>query len=615
MYTKLSLFPRKSSSLLSIANEKRIHQFLRNLCTAVERLDFGNSNDSSEMNPREGYNGRIQNRTGSSGEVSESIHTQSQSLGSNQGRNEQSWKQSPSLSNSQVQSQYQGNWYGTNSDYQNGVGSSWHSGKTIDREVYDMIMEFDEYCIQENVRVALTTMEKLEKKGYVMDFVRLLKLTQLCREGNVYYEVSVLEEAKVSVLAKIRALVNNLEANYLKYYTDIMIEEYDAFCKHGKVKKALYTIDILASMNYVVDLSRLLRLAKICGEAEGLQEAKTVHGKISASVSHLDLSSNHVLLEMYSNCGLANEAASVFEKMSEKNLETWCIIIRCFAKNGFGEDAIDMFSRFKEEGDIPDGQLFRGIFYACGMLGDVDEGLLHFESMSRDYGIAPSIEDYVSLVEMYALPGFLDEALEFVERMPMEPNVDVWETLMNLSRVHGNLELGDYCAEVVEFLDPTRLNKQSREGFIPVKASDVEKESLKKRSGILHGVKSSMQEFRAGDTNLPENDELFQLLRNLKMHMVEVGYVAETRMALHDIDQESKETLLLGHSERIAFARAVLNSAPRKPFTVIKNLRVCVDCHNALKIMSDIVGREVITRDIKRFHQMKNGACTCKDYW
>ncbi|CAE6009010.1 unnamed protein product [Arabidopsis arenosa] len=489
MYTKISLLHRKSSSL-SIANEKRIHQFLRNLCTAVERLDFGNSNDSSEMNPIEGFNGGSQNRTGSSGEVSESIHTQSQSWGSNQGRNEQSWKQSPSLSNSQVQSQYQGNWYGKKPDY-NGVGSSWHSGKTIDSEVYEMILEFDEYCIQENVRLALTTMEKLEKKGYVMDFVRLLRLTQLCMEENVFYEVSVLEDAKVSVLGKIRALVYNLDANYLKYYTDIMIKEFDEFCKQGKVKKALYTIDTLESMNHVVDLSRLLRLAKLCGEAEGLQEAKVVHGKISSSVSHLDR-------------------------------------------------------------------------------------LRH----------CPSIEDYVSLVEMYALPGFLDEALEFVERMPMEPNVDVWETLMNLSRVHGNLELGDRCAEFVELLDPTRLNKQSREGFLPVKESDVEKESPKEK-----------------------------LLRNLKMHMVEMGYVADTKPALHDIDQESKETALLGHSERIAFARAVLNTPPRKPFTVMKNLRVCVDCHNAWKIMGVIVGREVIMRDIKRFHHMKNGACSCNDYW
>ncbi|XP_010417323.1 PREDICTED: pentatricopeptide repeat-containing protein At2g25580-like [Camelina sativa] len=621
MYKKIALFTR-TNHVLSLPNEKRIHQVMRNLSTAVERLDFGNSNeyqveDSSHMmNPREGFNGssgngQSQNPTWSYGKGSET-----QSLGSN---HEQPWKQSPGMSNnSQVQSHCQGNWYGTNSDYQStSVGSSWHSGKTVDRDVSDMIREFEDFCEQENPRMALTTMEKLELKGYVMDLRELIWLSQLFGEENAFQEDSILQEAKVSVQGKIRAKVYNSAADDLKHYTDWAINELDKICDQGKVKKALCTIDTLASLNHVVDLTRLLRLAKVCGEAEALEEGKAVHGKIIALARHLDVSSYHVLLEMYSNCGLVNEAVSVFENMPERNLETWYITIRCFAKNGRGEEAIDLFSRFKKEGNKPTAQLFRGVFYSCGMLGDVDEGLLHFESMSKDYGIVPSIEDYVSLVEMYALPGFLEEAVEFVEKMPMEPNVDVWETLMNLSRVHGNLELGDQCAEFVELLDPTRLNKQSREGFLPVKASDVEKERLKKKSGVhaLPGLTNRTNEFKAGDTNLPENDELLELLRNLKMHMIEVGYVADTKPALHDIDQESKETALLGHSERIAFARAVLSTAPRKQITILKNLRVCVDCHNALKVMADVVGREVIMRDAKRFHHLKNGACSCNDYW
>ncbi|ESQ46608.1 hypothetical protein EUTSA_v10000083mg [Eutrema salsugineum] len=638
MYTKRALFQRANSALLypssSSESAKRIHKFLRNLSTAAERLDFRNSNEyrtedssnfSGDINPRPYFKGskeywENQNRSGSCNEVSESVlQTQSQSLSSN------SWQQNLSVSNPQVQSQNQENlWknlsYGTNSDYRNG-GSSWYSGnnnKTFNSKKEYTIEGFDAFCKQDNLKLALDAMNSLEKKGHFLDLARLLRLAQLCGEEDGFHDADTLQETKVSVQGKIRALVYHLDANYLKTHTDLVVEEFDAFYRKGNVKKALYAMDTLESLSHVLDLDRLLRLAKLCGEAEASREAKAVHWKIRASVSHLDVSSYQILIEMYSNCGLVNEASSVFEEMPEKNLETWCSIIRCFAKNGLGEDAIDMFTRFKNEGNKPDGRLFRGVFYTCGLLGDIDEGLLHFMSMSKDYGIIPTMDDYVSIVEMFALPGFLDEALEFVERMPMEPNADVWETLMNLSRVHGDLELGDRCAEIVEELDPTRLNKQSKEGFLPVKASDVEKESLKKRSGI-HSFPSFTpgvrQEFKAGDTNLPENDELFELLRSLKMHMVEMGYVPLTKIALHDVDDESKESALLGHSERIAFARGVLNSAPRKTFTVLKNLRVCIDCHNALKIMAVIVGREVIMRDIKRFHHMKDGACTCGDYW
>jgi hypothetical protein len=84
---------------------------------------------------------------------------------------------------------------------------------------------------------------------------------------------------------------------------------------------------------------------------------------------------------------------------------------------------------------------------------------------------------------------------------------------------------------------------------------------------------------------------------------------------LHDIDQEGKEDALLAHSERLAVAYGLLNSSARSPIRIIKNLRVCGDCHTALKIISDLVGRELIIRDAKRFHHFKNGLCSCRDYW
>ncbi|CAN8315082.1 unnamed protein product [Cochlearia groenlandica] len=617
MYTKRLLFLRANLTL-SLPNKcfsspesvRRIHRFMRNhLCTAIERLDFANpngerANDSSncvsDINPREGFKGISENREHQGSSV---VQTQSHSYGSNPS-SDSTWH---NLS------------YRTSSVYRRNGGSSWHSGnETSDFDINGEVEDFDAYCRQENLKLALRSVESLEKMGCVFDLARLLILVKLCCQGNAFLEAKALEEAKATVQGKIRALVCNLDANYLRYYTDLVVEEFDVFCRQGNVKKALYTIETLACLSHVMDLDRLLRLAKLCGEAEILQEAKVVHGKISSLGYHLDASSNHVLIEMYSNCGSIDEALNVFEKMHEKNLETWYIMIRCLAKKGLGEEAIDMFTRFKKEGNKPDNLLFRGVFYTCGLLGDVDEGLLHFSSMFKDYGIIPTMEDYVSIIEMFALPGFLDEALEFLERMPMPPNADAWETLMNLSRVHGDLELGDRCAEMVQELDPTRLTKQSREGFLPVKASDVEKESLKKKSGVhaLSGIKCpKVCEYRAGDANLPENDELLEILRNLKTHMVEMGYVPLTKVVLHDIDEESKETALLGHSERIAFARAALNSAPRSTFTVIKNLRVCVDCHEAWKIMSVIVGRDIVMRDAKRFHHIKNGVCSCNNYW
>ncbi|XP_058763037.1 pentatricopeptide repeat-containing protein At4g32450, mitochondrial-like [Vicia villosa] len=395
------------------------------------------------------------------------------------------------------------------------------------------------------------------------------------------------------------------------------LEELDSFCTEGKVKEAVDVLQVLEKLHIHVDLHRCLQLMKQCRKARSLDEAKVVHRHVLQHLSPLNVSTCNEILEMYFECGSVDDAVTVFKNMTERDSTTWYTMITQLAKNGFAEDSIDIFTQFKSLGLKPDGQLFIGVFSACSMLGDISEGMLHFETMSRDYGIVPTMAHYVSLVDMIGSIGHLGEALEFIEKMPMEPGVDVWETLMNSSRVHGNTELGDRCAELVEKLDPSRLNEKSKAGLLLEETSDSikNKEQNKLASKNLLEVRSKIHEYRAGDTSHPENDKIYALLRGLRVQMKEAGYIAETKYVLHDIDQEGKEDALLAHSERLAVAYGLLNSSARSPIRVIKNLRVCGDCHTALKIISDLVGRELIIRDAKRFHHFKNGLCSCRDYW
>ncbi|KAK9108933.1 hypothetical protein Sjap_016993 [Stephania japonica] len=395
------------------------------------------------------------------------------------------------------------------------------------------------------------------------------------------------------------------------------LEELDSLFKEGKVSEAVEVLGLLEKQGIKVDLQRYFELMKACGEVSSLQEAKAVHEHIVRSLGDVKVNVYNQILEMYCECRSMPDAHEVFDKMRERNLTTWDTMIMGLAKNGLGEDAIDLFTQFKESGLRPDGQMFFAVFYACSVVGDIYEGIAHFESMSKVYGITPSMEHYVKAVDMLGSTGYLVETMEFIEKMPVEPSVEVWETMMNLCRVHGNTELGDYCAELVEHLDPSRLTAESKAGLLPVKPSDVAKEKEKKKMAgrILSEPRSRVHEYRAGDKSHPENDRIYALLRGMASQMKEAGYIPETRFVLHDIDQESKEEALLAHSERLAVSYGLFSSPVRFPIRIIKNLRVCVDCHNALKIISKLVGRELIIRDAKRFHHFKDGLCSCRDYW
>ncbi|KAL0441314.1 UNVERIFIED_CONTAM: Pentatricopeptide repeat-containing protein [Sesamum radiatum] len=343
------------------------------------------------------------------------------------------------------------------------------------------------------------------------------------------------------------------------------IEDIDEFTKEGKLKEAVDLLELLQKEGVQVELPRYLALMKACGENQALEVAKSVHQHLLKSMPHLEVRTYNRILEMYSNCGSMEDAFAVFDQMPQRNLSTWDIMISGCARNGYGEDSVELFEEFKRSGLKPDGQMFIGVFSACGVLCDIVEGMLHFESMTKDYGIVPTMEHYVSMVDMLGSAGCLNEALEFIEKMPVEPGLDIWETLMKFSRIHGNMELGDRCAELIQLLDPSHLNEQSRAGLIPINPSDLARQKEKKKlSGQnLLDVRSRVHEYRAGDRSHPDHDRIYALLNGLKQQMKEAGYVPETKFVLHDVDQEVKEEALMAHSERLAAAQGFLTSAVR----------------------------------------------------
>ena len=75
------------------------------------------------------------------------------------------------------------------------------------------------------------------------------------------------------------------------------------------------------------------------------------------------------------------------------------------------------------------------------------------------------------------------------------------------------------------------------------------------------------------------------------------------------------EQALSYHSEKVAIAFMLLNTKPGTPIRVLKNLRVCADCHMAIKLISKVYNREIVIRDNSRFHHFSGGLCSCKDYW
>ncbi|RXI06046.1 hypothetical protein DVH24_018088 [Malus domestica] len=277
---------------------------------------------------------------------------------------------------------------------------------------------------------------------------------------------------------------------------------------------------------------------------------------------------------MYWRCGSMRDARKLFDRMRERSMGLWHSMISGYAVNGQGDEGLLLFQQMRNSGLKPDKETFLVVLVACASAEAVDEGYALFESMTNKYEIVPEIQHYLGLTDGLGKSGHLNEVEEFIEKMPFEPNVEVWEALRNFAQIHGDIELEDLAEDLLV----TNANK------IPLPPR-------KKHSEInMLEEKNKVSEYRS-------TNEEYEKLQGLKGQMREAGY-------LHDIDQEAKERALQYHSEHLAIAYGLISTPSRQTLRIIKNLRTCGDCHNA---MSKIVGRELIVRDNKRFHHFRDG--------
>jgi hypothetical protein len=230
------------------------------------------------------------------------------------------------------------------------------------------------------------------------------------------------------------------------------------------------------------------------------------------------------------------------------------------------------------------------------------------------------------MADLLGRAGCLDEAYSFIKKMPLEPSADVWGALLGACRTYNNIELGENVADILFKLKPEDTGYYILLSNIYAAANrwdDVAKvravikdRGLKKRPGCSWiEVRDRVHEFFVADRSHPQFKEISTMLASLDREMKESGYMPDTAFVLHDVEEEEKEQILCGHSEKLAIAFGLVSTCPGTSIRITKNLRVCGDCHTATKFISKITEREIIVRDMNRFHHFKDGLCSCGDYW
>ncbi|XP_058114018.1 pentatricopeptide repeat-containing protein At4g30700 [Magnolia sinica] len=363
-----------------------------------------------------------------------------------------------------------------------------------------------------------------------------------------------------------------------------------------------------------------------CAQLGALSLGKWIHELIIKERIDSNVYVSTALIDMYVKCGSIGEARHLFNGMSEKNVVSWNAMISGYGLHGQGPEALKLFAEMLNVGVVPTAVTFLSVLYACSHAGLVTNGCEIFESMTHEHGIMPGSEHYACMVDLLGRAGQLEKALEFIKTMPVEPGPGVWGALLGACMIHKNASLARIASERLFELEPENTgyyvllsNIYSSDRNYPQAAivrQLAQRRKLAKTPGCtLIEVGDTLHVFTATDRSHPQSDEIYAMLEKLIGKMTEAGFRAETDVALYDVEEEEKEQMVKVHSEKLAIAFGLISTEPGTEIRIIKNLRVCLDCHNATKFISKITERVIVVRDANRFHHFRDGVCSCGDYW
>lgn len=336
------------------------------------------------------------------------------------------------------------------------------------------------------------------------------------------------------------------------------------------------------------------------------------------------------LIDGYGKAGVISDARRMFdENLPMMNTVGWNMIMSGYSQQGDTSSVMELFRTMEDSGFVPDDYSFLAILSSCCNAGLADAAEKWICKMKSQYGLEPRLEHYTCLISAMARAGRVAEAEKIALVMPFKPDAAVWRSLLMASRYDGCTDTVWRIARQLLELDPNDdsayviaanvLFMSGRWDEVAKVRKEMKDCGVRKESGRSWiEARGEVHVFLAGDKRHRRRTEIYMKLMELMEGIEKLGYVPISEEILHEIrgEKEMREALW-SHSEKLALAFGLLEGVtpPAKALRIVKNLRICRDCHDAFKYISKSVEREIIVRDVNRYHRFSNGVCTCGGVW
>ncbi|CAF1316455.1 unnamed protein product [Rotaria magnacalcarata] len=330
------------------------------------------------------------------------------------------------------------------------------------------------------------------------------------------------------------------------------------------------------------------------------------------------------LIDLWGKVGSIDEAKLIFDKIRQPNTIEYTTMVNSYGLNGMGMQAIALFHQIPRE--LLGEATYVCALNACSHSGLVGEARLIFKNIEMK-----TMRIYSTMIDCLSRASAFDQAQELIDEYERNhsPESTMYMALLSGARNAKNVHLSQNIYDRMKKLFPERkdplvsaavllANVYASSGEID-KASDIRSEiyksGTKKKVGLTWiTVDGQVYTFRAHDRSHPRSNEIYAEGEKISNEIIKYGHQYDSSWITRVLDEdETVESVLCGHSERLAIAWGFVANPNASKLQMVKNLRIC---DRSTKLIAAIRQCEMIVRDANRIHHFyKNGQCSCNDYF
>ncbi|CAF1183546.1 unnamed protein product [Rotaria sp. Silwood1] len=289
------------------------------------------------------------------------------------------------------------------------------------------------------------------------------------------------------------------------------------------------------------------------------------------------------LVDMWGKVGSPDKAKKVFDMIEQP--------INAYGLNGMGFEAVQLFQKVPT--NILDACIYVCVLNACSHAGLINEARQIFEMIPFNQRVE---QIYTTMVDTFNRSYLFDEAQKFIDEFEKShrPSIPMYMSMLSSARNEKNGSLVQTIFDRIEskFSDVESCltsatvllaNTHALSGNKSLASNirmKLDQSGMKKVVGISWTVvDGKVFKFRAHDRSHPFSTEIYAELDRLRIELMKYDYKPDDSWITRPLkNDETAESVLCGHSERLAIAFNLIQRPTPTRIQIVKNLRVCGDC-------------------------------------